>query len=61
MAYRLPGNEAKAAIEIYPVSGNKLTGAATGMGLAALAIPTLLVVSAIVCAILCARPGLLSP
>ena len=26
MAYRLPGNEAKAAIEIYPVSGKKLTG-----------------------------------
>jgi hypothetical protein len=25
MAYRLPGNEAKAAIEIYPVSGKKLT------------------------------------
>src|SRR5229473_1654297 len=30
MAYRLPGNEAKAAIEIYPVSGKKLTAAATG-------------------------------
>jgi len=30
MAYRLPGNEAKAAIEIYPVSGTKLTAAATG-------------------------------
>jgi len=33
MAYRLPGNEAKAAIEIYPVSGKKLTAAATGTGL----------------------------
>jgi hypothetical protein len=42
MAYRLPG-EAKAAIEIYPVSGKKLTAAATGTGLAASAIPTLLV------------------
>ncbi len=39
MAYRLPGNEAKAAIEIYPVSGKKLTAAATGTGLAASAIP----------------------
>ena len=31
MGYRLPGNEAKAAIEIYPVSGKKLTAAATSM------------------------------
>jgi hypothetical protein len=43
MGYRLPGHEAKAAIEIYPVSGKKLTAAATGTGLAASAIPTLLV------------------
>jgi hypothetical protein len=43
MGYRLPGNEAKAAIEIYPVSGKKVTAAATGTGLAASAIPTLLV------------------
>jgi len=43
MGYRLPGNEAKAAIEIYPVSGKKMTAAATGTGLAASAIPTLFV------------------
>jgi len=43
MGYRLPGNEGKAAIEIYPVSGRKMTTAATGTGLAASAIPTLLV------------------
>jgi hypothetical protein len=43
MGYRLPGNEAKAAVEIYPVSGKKITAAATETGLAASAIPTLLV------------------
>ena len=43
MGYRLPGNEAKAAIEIYPVSGKKVTAAATETGLVASAIPTLLV------------------
>ena len=43
MGYRLPGNEAKAAIEIYPVSGKKVRDAATGTGLADSAIPTLLV------------------
>jgi hypothetical protein len=43
MGYRLPGNEAKAAIEIYPVSGRKMTAAATGAGLADAAIPTILV------------------
>ena len=43
MGYRLPSNEAKAAIEIYPVSGKKVTSAATETGLAASAIPTLLV------------------
>jgi hypothetical protein len=43
MGYRLPGNDAKAAIEIYPVSGKKLTAAATGAGFVASAIPTLLV------------------
>jgi hypothetical protein len=43
MGYRLPGNEAKAAIEIYPVSGKKMTAAATGVGLADAAIPTILV------------------
>jgi hypothetical protein len=43
MGYRLSGNEAKAAIEIYPVSGKKVKAAAIETGLAASAIPTLLV------------------
>ena len=43
MGYRLPGNEAKAAIEIYPLAGKKVTAAATETGLAASGISTLLV------------------
>jgi len=43
MGYRLPGNEAKAAIEIYPVSGKRVTSAAGETGLSDSAIPTLLV------------------
>lgn len=43
MGYRLPGNEARAAIEVYPVSGKKVTAAAAGTGLAASSIPTLLI------------------
>ena len=43
MGYRLPGNEAKGAIEVYPVSGRKMTAAATGVGLTDAAIPTILV------------------
>lgn len=43
MGYRLPGNEAKAAIEIYPISGKKVTSAATESALVASGIPTLLV------------------
>ena len=43
MAYRYPGDESRAAIELYPVTGKKLTAAASGMGLAASSIPTLLV------------------
>lgn len=43
MGYRLPGNEAKAAIEIYPVAGKKVTAAAKESALAASGIPTLLV------------------
>ena len=43
MGYRLPGNEAKGAIEIYPASGRKMTAAATGVGLRDAAIPTILV------------------
>lgn len=43
MGYRYPGNESRAAIELYPVSGKKVSAAATGAGLAASSIPTLLV------------------
>ena len=43
MGYRLPGNETKAAIEIYPIAGKKVTAAATETGLAASGIPTLFV------------------
>jgi hypothetical protein len=43
MAYRYPGEEARAAIELYPVSGKKATAAAQAAGLAATSIPTLLV------------------
>lgn len=43
MGYRLPGNEAKAVIEVYPVSGKKLTAAAGETGLTTSSIPTLLV------------------
>jgi hypothetical protein len=43
MGYRYPGNESKAAIEVYPVSGKKATAAAQSANLSASAIPTLLV------------------
>lgn len=43
MGYRYPGNESRAAIELYPVSGKKVSAAATGAGLEASSIPTLLV------------------
>ena len=43
MAYRYPGEGARAAIELYPVSGKKATAAAQAAGLAATSIPTLLV------------------
>jgi hypothetical protein len=43
MGYRFPGNESMGAIEIYPISGRKLTSAAEAAGVAASAIPTLLV------------------
>lgn len=42
MGYRY-ASSGKAAIEIYPVAGKKLTTAAAGVGLAASSIPTLLV------------------
>jgi hypothetical protein len=43
MGYRFPGSESQAAIEVYPVSGKKLTAAAQEAGLSASSIPTLLV------------------
>jgi hypothetical protein len=43
MGYRYPGDATKAAIELYPVAGKKVTAAAAGMGLVASQIPALLV------------------
>ena len=43
MGYRHPGDQTKAAIELYPVTGKKPVAAAKGVGLAASATPTLLV------------------
>src|SRR6266851_3949403 len=43
MGYRYPGEGTKAAIELYPVAGKKVTAAATKAGLSASSIPTLLV------------------
>jgi hypothetical protein len=43
MAYRYPGQEQKAAIELFPVAGKKLTDAALAEGLSVSGIPTLLV------------------
>jgi hypothetical protein len=43
MGYRYPGDATKAAIEVYPIAGKKVTAAAAGMGLVASQIPALLV------------------
>jgi hypothetical protein len=43
MGYRYPGNESKAAIELYPVTGRKTTAAAEAAGFRAADIPCLLV------------------
>ena len=43
MGYRYPGDGTKAAIELYPVAGKKVTAAAPEAGLSASSIPTLLV------------------
>jgi hypothetical protein len=43
MAYRFPGKESNAAIELYPVTGKKSVTAAKEVGFAASAIPALLV------------------
>lgn len=43
MGYRFPGNESRAAIELFPVAGRASTKAAQTAGLEASSIPTLLV------------------
>jgi hypothetical protein len=43
MGYRYPGHEEKAAIELHPITGRKLTAAAQRAGLSDASIPTLLV------------------
>ena len=43
MAYRFPGEESKAAIELYPVTGRKSVTAAKEVGFSASGIPALLV------------------
>lgn len=43
MAYRYTGNEAKGAVELYPVSGKKATAAARSGGLTPADIPAVLV------------------
>jgi hypothetical protein len=43
MGYRYPGEGTKAAIELYPIAGKKVTAAASEAGLSASSIPTLLV------------------
>jgi hypothetical protein len=43
LAYRFPGHESKAAIELYPVSGKKSAAAAKEAGFSASDIPALLV------------------
>ena len=43
MGYRYPGDETKAAVELYPIASKKSTGVAQQAGLSASSIPTLLV------------------
>jgi hypothetical protein len=43
MGYRYPGNEAKAAIEVFPVKGRKAAAAAAAAGLQRAAISALLI------------------
>ena len=43
MGYRFPGDESRAAIELYPVSGKKATAAAGAAGMQAAEIPCLVV------------------
>jgi hypothetical protein len=41
MGYRYPGNESKAAVEVFPLTGKKSLAAAGAAGLASSSIPTL--------------------
>jgi hypothetical protein len=43
MGYRIPGRESKAVVEVYPVTGKKVTAAAQSAGLGGVAFPALLV------------------
>lgn len=43
MGYRLPGDHARAAIEIYPVRGTRVMSAARAAGLSEAAVPALLI------------------
>ena len=43
MGYRYPGEGTRAAIELYPIAGKKVTAAASEAGLSSSSIPTLLV------------------
>jgi hypothetical protein len=43
MGYRYPGEEGKAAIELYPIAGKKMTEAAQASGLSGSSIPVVLV------------------
>src|SRR5258708_38884991 len=42
MGYRYPGNDTRAAIELYPVTGKKTAAAASGAGGAASSIPAVI-------------------
>lgn len=43
MGYRYPGNETRAAVEVYPVSSKKSVAAAQSAGLSVSSIPSLMV------------------
>jgi hypothetical protein len=43
MGYQEPGDKLRAVIELYPVTGKKLTGAVKGAGLSPTSMPALLV------------------
>jgi hypothetical protein len=43
MGYRIPGQETRAVIEVYPVTGKKVTAAAQSAGLSEASLPALLV------------------